>query len=115
MKNDISLAALLSVMAACGAPETASKDEAEARVESEDQEPIGIALDDIVYQRAGRGIDPVEWFSGAVQDKDMKTGISIGERIPAFRAMDQNGEWLDFDAVKGPKGAVLLFHRSADW
>ncbi len=78
-------------------------------------EPVGIALDAILYQRAGRGIDPVEWFSGAVQDKDTKTGVPVGERIPSFRAIDQNGVWQDFESIRREKGAVLLFHRSADW
>lgn len=49
------------------------------------------------------------------QNKDVKTGPAIGEHIPRFRAVDQNGRWLDFDAIKGPHGAVLVFHRSADW
>ncbi len=49
------------------------------------------------------------------QNKDVKTGPAIGEHIPPFRAVDQNGRWLDFDAIKGPHGAVLVFHRSADW
>ena len=48
-------------------------------------------------------------------DQNVKTGPAIGERIPPFRAIDQNGRWLDFDGIKGPKGAVLLFFRSADW
>jgi len=82
---------------------------------AEKDEPVGIALDDVLYQRAGRGIDPVEWFSGAVQDKDATTGVAVGEHIPPFRAIDQNGEWQDFESIRRDKGAVLLFHRSADW
>ncbi len=48
-------------------------------------------------------------------DLNVRTGIPVGERIPRFRAVDQNGRWWDFDSIKGPNGAVLLFHRSADW
>ncbi len=48
-------------------------------------------------------------------DDDELTGIEVGARIPDFRAIDQNGKAWDFDALKGPNGAVLLFHRSADW
>ncbi len=48
-------------------------------------------------------------------DDDAQMGIEIGVKIPEFRAIDQNGEVWDFDALKGPKGAVLVFHRSADW
>ncbi len=49
------------------------------------------------------------------QDKDVRTGPEVGERIPAIKAMDQNGRWVDFEDIKGPKGAVIVFHRSADW
>ncbi len=48
-------------------------------------------------------------------DEDMKTGLAVGERIPSFEAVDQTGKSWDFDAIKGPKGALLLFYRSADW
>ncbi len=48
-------------------------------------------------------------------DDDAQTGIEVGTKIPEFRAVDQNGKVWDFDALKGPKGAVLVFSRSADW
>ena len=43
------------------------------------------------------------------------TGPAVGQKIPAFRALDQNGKMQDFDAIKGPKGAAVYFMRSADW
>ena len=43
------------------------------------------------------------------------TGPAIGEKIPAFRALDQNGRMQDFDSIRGPKGAVIVFNRSTDW
>ena len=48
-------------------------------------------------------------------DDNMQTGPAVGEKIPAFLAVDQNGQAWDFDSIKGPKGALLLFYRSADW
>ena len=45
----------------------------------------------------------------------IKTGPAVGERIPSFRAIDQNGETRDFESIRGPKGALILFFRSADW
>jgi len=48
-------------------------------------------------------------------DDDAQVGLKVGAKIPEFRAVDQNGKVWDFDALKGPKGAVLVFHRSADW
>ena len=48
-------------------------------------------------------------------DDDEQTGIAVGAKIPEFRAVDQNGKTWDFETLKGPNGAVFLFHRSADW
>jgi peroxiredoxin len=42
-------------------------------------------------------------------------GLNLGERIPDFRAVDQYGTLQDFSSIRGPKGAVIYFHRSAAW
>ena len=42
-------------------------------------------------------------------------GPQVGEQVPAFSLPDQNGRVQTLDAILGPKGAILLFHRSADW
>lgn len=42
-------------------------------------------------------------------------GPMVGDTIPAFSAPDQNGKMQNLASVAGPKGAVLLFFRSADW
>ncbi len=60
--------------------------------------------------RAQEDFDPLD-----PTDDDAQMGIEVGARIPEFRAVDQNGKEWDFDALKGPKGAVFVFHRSADW
>jgi hypothetical protein len=49
------------------------------------------------------------------ESKGMKTGPETGSIIPQFSLPDQNGKMVDFDTVAGPKGALILFHRSADW
>lgn len=43
------------------------------------------------------------------------TGLAVGAKIPPFRAADQNGRTLDFNSIRGPKGAAIYFVRSADW
>jgi hypothetical protein len=48
-------------------------------------------------------------------DDNVTTGPAVGEEIPGFQAVDQNGALRDFETIKGPRGALLLFHRSADW
>ena len=42
-------------------------------------------------------------------------GPQIGERVPDFALTDQNGRVRTRDSILGPNGAILLFHRSADW
>jgi hypothetical protein len=45
----------------------------------------------------------------------VKTGPAVGDKIPPFKASDQNSEIRDFESIRGPKGALILFFRSADW
>ena len=42
-------------------------------------------------------------------------GPQIGELVPEFSLTDQNGRIRTRDSILGPNGAILLFHRSADW
>ena len=48
-------------------------------------------------------------------NENWKTGPEVGERIPDFAALDQNGVRRTFDQIKGPNGALVFFFRSADW
>jgi hypothetical protein len=43
------------------------------------------------------------------------TGPSVGAIIPKFALPDQNGKIQTLDSIAGPKGAMLVFIRSADW
>jgi hypothetical protein len=42
-------------------------------------------------------------------------GLGVGQKAPAFSARDQFGREETLATLKGPKGTVLLFVRSADW
>jgi hypothetical protein len=42
-------------------------------------------------------------------------GPQVGEQVPEFSLPDQNGQMRTLESILGPKGAMLLFHRSADW
>lgn len=42
-------------------------------------------------------------------------GLEIGQRAPAFALPDQSGHEQSNETLKGSKGTVLLFFRSADW
>ena len=44
-----------------------------------------------------------------------KLGPQVGERVPDFSLKDQHGNARTLQSIMGPKGAMLVFVRSADW
>lgn len=44
-----------------------------------------------------------------------KLGPQVGARVPDFNLKDQNGKTWTLQSIMGPKGAMLVFYRSADW
>jgi hypothetical protein len=44
-----------------------------------------------------------------------KLGPRVGQRVPNFNLKDQNGKTWTLQSIMGPKGAMLVFIRSADW
>jgi hypothetical protein len=42
-------------------------------------------------------------------------GPQVGTHVPDFSLTDQNGERHTLQSLMGPKGAILVFFRSADW
>ena len=42
-------------------------------------------------------------------------GPQVGEQVPDFSLPDQNGRIWTRQSIMGPKGAMLVFVRSADW
>lgn len=48
-------------------------------------------------------------------DQNLKTGPTVGKRIPRFEARDHTGKLQTLETLRGRKGLVLLFFRSADW
>ena len=51
----------------------------------------------------------------AVWGQGIKTGPEVGQQVPTFSAMDQDGRTQTLKSIMGPKGAMLVFFRSADW
>jgi hypothetical protein len=50
------------------------------------------------------------------QGRDPQTlGPKVGDRAPDFSLRDQRGVTRTLRSTFGPKGAVLVFFRSADW
>ena len=44
-----------------------------------------------------------------------KLGPQVGDRVPDFSLKDQFGKTQTIESIMGPKGAMLVFVRSADW
>lgn len=51
----------------------------------------------------------------AIYAQSIKTGPAVGQPVPAFVAQDQDGRTQTLKSIMGPKGAMLVFFRSADW
>ena len=44
-----------------------------------------------------------------------KLGPQVGEQVPDFVLKNQTGKMWTRQSIMGPKGAMLVFFRSADW
>jgi hypothetical protein len=44
-----------------------------------------------------------------------RLGPQVGERVPDFSLPDQTGRVRDLQSIMGPRGAMIVFLRSADW
>jgi hypothetical protein len=44
-----------------------------------------------------------------------RLGPQVGARVPDFSLKDQNGRTQTLQSIMGPRGAMLVFLRSADW
>ena len=62
----------------------------------------------------GRFLDMI---THAADDIVGSVGIpdDTGERVPDFSLKDQSGKVWTLKSIMGPKGAMLVFVRSADW
>jgi hypothetical protein len=79
-------------------------------------EPQSLAaghLGDSVTVRGSISADDATIHASSVEL--MTIGLAVGQKAPAFSAHDQFGHAQTLDTLKGSKGTVLLFFRSADW
>jgi hypothetical protein len=44
-----------------------------------------------------------------------RLGPQVGDIVPAFSLVDQDGRTRNLQSAMGAKGAMLVFFRSADW
>jgi hypothetical protein len=56
------------------------------------------------------------WQQPHVPAVDVETlGPQVGATVPDFSLPDQHGVIRSLTSLMGPKGAILVFFRSADW
>lgn len=58
---------------------------------------------------------PAPWPAGRAVVDVAKLGPQVGERVPDFSLQDQSGKTWTLQSIMGPRGAMLVFYRSADW
>jgi peroxiredoxin len=51
----------------------------------------------------------------AKESLDARSGPAVGSQVPFFEVSDMNGKPQIFETLRGPRGLVLAFQRSADW
>jgi hypothetical protein len=64
---------------------------------------LALALAQSAAPSSAPGVDPAT------------LGPRVGDALPAFAALDQEGRTRDVASLAGPNGLVLVFFRSADW
>jgi cytochrome oxidase Cu insertion factor (SCO1/SenC/PrrC family) len=42
-------------------------------------------------------------------------GLAVGEKTPEFEGTDQFGHAVTNETLRGSRGTIVLFFRSADW
>jgi hypothetical protein len=63
-----------------------------------------------------RGQAPASPQASAREMVDVsRLGPQVGERAPDFSLKDQSGRVQTLQSIMGPRGAILVFYRSADW
>jgi hypothetical protein len=58
---------------------------------------------------------PVQGQGSRTRVDVSKLGPQVRERVPDFRLVDQTGKEQTLQSIMGPRGAMLVFLRSADW
>jgi cytochrome oxidase Cu insertion factor (SCO1/SenC/PrrC family) len=73
---------------------------------------VGLVIALAVLAMAGAGA--AQQSAGPVIDVEA-LGPQVGAPVPDFSLPDQHGTTRSLKSLLGPKGAILVFFRSADW
>ena len=72
-------------------------------------------MKEILYLVALLAAFPVHAQESRAPINVLALGPQVGEQVPDFSLLDQHGAVQTLDSIMGQRGAMLLFHRSADW
>jgi len=74
---------------------------------------------DAVHRNRADGVVRLAYAPASAQEREpidvSSLGPQVGEKIPDFALPDQYGRTRTLDTIMGERGAMLVFHRSADW
>ena len=78
---------------------------------------VSIAGATLLLSNAGAGSAAVGQTAGSARLRvDVsKLGPQVGQPVPPFSLPDHTGRVRTLDSIMGPRGAMLVFLRSADW
>jgi hypothetical protein len=79
--------------------------------------PLLVSLTALLFSIAGAADAAGGQAAGSTRVKvDVsKLGPQVGERVPDFSLPDHTGRVRNLESIMGPRGAMLVFLRSADW
>jgi hypothetical protein len=79
--------------------------------------PLLVSMAVLLLSHAGAGNAAPGQTTGSARVKvDVsKLGPQVGQRVPDFSLPDHSGRVRTLDSIMGPRGAMLVFLRSADW
>jgi hypothetical protein len=99
--------ALLLVMAA----NVAGQEEEPVKAAHENLEP-GTMTDDVGVTIGIPASHPARRYPAT---DTFPTGPDIGERLPEFSLLNQEGRLVDYHADRGDSKSIVVFYRSAVW
>ena len=79
--------------------------------------PLLVLMAVLLLSNAGAGSAAAGQTTGSarVRVDVSKLGPQVGQRVLDFSLSDHTGRVRTLDSIMGPRGAMLVFLRSADW
>jgi cytochrome oxidase Cu insertion factor (SCO1/SenC/PrrC family) len=87
-----------------------------SRMSDKFRHPLNVLVLGLTLFATGAGQARESQSSTAAAAVDVaRVGPQVGTTLPDFTLRDQRGEPHSLTSLLGPKGALIVFFRSADW